>query len=1031
MSGLQLTFDRPWYLVLLALLPVLWLFSFRSLAGLGPYRRLFAIAFRTLMFVLVMLALAEVQLLKTSEKLTVIYLLDQSESIPTTQRQAMLQYVVQEVAAHRDRSRGDKAGVIVFGRDARIEVPPFDDDIPFVSLESAVDLRSDATNLEAGLKLAQASFPEDTAKRVVVVTDGCENLGDARSIARGLTDDGIGLDVVPIQVGARGEVQVEKVVLPAEIRKGQPIEARVVLDNLVAPGSEGRGPVKGKLKLFRQVGGREELLNPNSQNVELKPGKSVFSFPHKIDEAAVYTYRAAFTPDDPRDDLMSQNNEATAFTHVRGKGRVLLIEDAEFKGEFDFLVQRMRESNIEVAVQSSDQLFTSLAELQAYDSVVLANVRRASGVDADTVTSFSDAQIRMLVSNTEQFGCGLVMLGGDRSYGAGGWTNTELEKAMPVDFHIKNAKVRAAGALVMIMHASEMAEGNYWQKVIAQEAIKPLGPMDYCGLIHWGPGKEEWLWHADRDKQQGLIPVGEKRRKMLSAVDRMTPGDMPDFEPGMRMALAGFNHPNVNASVKHMIMISDGDPQQPNPATLAKFKQANIKISTVAVGAHGAVGHNTLKSIADATGGKYYVAKNPKALPRIFQIEAGRVAQPLIKELSNVPPRLEYPHEMLSGIQEPLPPLRGFVMTTLKENPLVEVCLESPEPPGHENSAILASWTFGLGRSVAFTTDAGHRWSSDWTQWENYNKFFSQMIRWSMRPTTEDGKFSVASDVKDGKVRVIVTALGQQDEFLNFLNMSGAAVDPDLKSFAVKIEQTAPGRYLGEFEADKAGSYFLTIRPGPGKAPIITGVTVPYSAEFREHETNVALLKQLASLQPKGGEPGQVIEGEMVREQFKKLLAVDTFRQGLAKAKSNQDIWHLVVLVAGCVFFGDVCIRRVAVDFYWIGPALAWLWQRIRRRPREAVADERLERLRSRKAAVTEQLDERRTTTRFEPQMTSGGETAGRDLEEVLQDASGSAPPGPPPPPSQPSLTPVPEEKSYTARLLDAKKKAWKDRDQK
>ena len=976
------------------------------------------------MFVLLMLALAEIQLLKTSEKLTVVYLLDQSESIPSAQRQAMLQYVVQDVAVHRDRSRGDKAGVIVFGRDARIEVPPFDDDIPFVSLESAVDLRSDATNLEAGLKLAQASFPEDTAKRVVVVTDGCENLGDARSIARSLAEDGIGLDVVPIQVAARGEVLVEKVVLPSEIRKGQPIEARVVLDNLVAPGAESRGPVHGKLKLFRQVGGHEELLNPNSQEVELKPGKSVFSFPHKIDEAAVYTYRAAFTPDDPRDDLMSQNNEATAFTHVRGKGRVLLIEDAEFKGEFDFLVQRLRESNIEVAVQSSDQLFTSLAELQGYDSVVLANVRRASGADADTVTSFSDAQIRMLVSNTEQFGCGLVMLGGDRSYGAGGWTNTELEKAMPVDFHIKNAKVRAVGALVMIMHASEMAEGNYWQKVIAQEAIKPLGPMDYCGLIHWGMGKEEWLWGG----KQGLVRVGEQRRKMLAAVDRMTPGDMPDFEPGMRLALAGFNHPSVNASVKHMIIISDGDPQQPNPATLAQFKQANIRISTVAVGAHGAVGHNTLQSIANATGGKYYVAKNAKALPRIFQIEAGRVAQPLIKDLPNVPPRLEYPHEMLSGIQEPLPPLRGFVMTTLKENPLVEVCLESPQPPGHENSTILASWTFGLGRSVAFTTDAGQRWASAWTKWENYNKFFSQMIRWSLRPTTDEGKFSVASDVKDGKVRVIVTALGPQDEFLNFLNMSGAAVDPDLKNFEVKIAQTAPGRYVGEFEVDKAGSYFLTVSPGPGKAPIIAGVTVPYSAEFREHETNVALLQQLAGLQPKGGQRGQVIEGQMVREQFKKLLAVDTFRPGLAKAKSNQDIWHLMVLVAGCVFFADVFIRRVAIHFYWVGPALAWLWQRILHRPREAAADQRLERLRSRKAAVSEQLDERRATARFEPQAPPGGDAAGRDLEEVLRDASGSAPPGPPPPP-QPALTPATEEKSYTARLLDAKKKARKEQD--
>lgn len=1026
MFGLHLGFDQPKYLALLALLPILWVFSFRSLAGLGRFRRLFAIAFRTAVLTLVVLALAGIQLLKTSEKLTVLYLLDQSESIPPPQRQAMLRYVVQEVGTHRDAKRGDKAGVIVFGREATIEVPPFDDDLSLRSIEGAVDLRTDATNLEAALKLAQASFPEDAAKRLVLVTDGNENLGDVRAVARKLADDGAGIDVVPIRIAARGEVQVEKVTLPPEIRSG-PVEARVVIDNFPRPDAPPGSLVKGQLKVFRQRGGEEELLNPDSQDVELKPGKNVFTFGHKITEAAVYSYRATFQPDDPRDDLMPQNNSATAFTHVRGKGRVLLIEDAEFKGQFEPLARLLRENEIEVTEQSSDQLFTTLAELQAFDSVVLANVRRASGADADSVTSFSDDQIRMLVRNTEQFGCGLVMLGGDRSFGAGGWGNTELEKAMPVDFHVQNVKVRAVGALVMIMHASEMAQGNYWQKVIGREAIKPLGPMDYCGLIHWGPGKEEWLWGG----KQGLVRVGDQRNKMMARVDRMTPGDMPDFEPGMKMALAGFNSPTVNASVKHMIIISDGDPSAPSTTTLKGFKQAGIKISTVAVGAHGAVGHNTLKSIADATGGKYYVVKNAKALPRIFQIEAGKVAQPLIKDLDNVPPRLEYPHEMLRGIDEPFPPLKGFVLTTIKDNPLVEVSLSSPIPPVRENSTILASWTFGLGRTVAFTTDAGKLWANAWTTWPNYNKFFTQMIKWSMRPGNEEGKFSVATDVRDGKVRLIVTALGKQDEFLNFLNMSAAGVDPDLKTFEVKVEQTAPGRYVAEFEGDKAGSYFLTISPGPGKPPLITGVTVPYSAEFREHQTNVALLKQLAALKPKGGETGKLIEDDLVREPGQKRPQTNTFRMDLAKALSNQDLWPLIALAAGCMFFGDVLIRRVAIHFYWILPLGRRLWDRLLRRQREQVADARLERLRSRKAEVSGQLDERRAATRFAPQAPAPGEAPARELDEVLKDAAGETAAPPPPAAPKPSMTAPQDEKSYTARLLDAKKQARKEQDRK
>ena len=91
--------------------------------------------------------------------------------------------------------------MIVFGREATIEHPPFADEIRSVGmLESLFELRTDATNIASALKLAQASFPEDTAKRIVIVTDGNENLGDARTIARTLADDGIGIDVVPIEL---------------------------------------------------------------------------------------------------------------------------------------------------------------------------------------------------------------------------------------------------------------------------------------------------------------------------------------------------------------------------------------------------------------------------------------------------------------------------------------------------------------------------------------------------------------------------------------------------------------------------------------------------------------------------------------------------------------------------------------------------------------------------------------------------------------------------------------------------------------
>jgi hypothetical protein len=234
---------------------------------------------------------------------------------------------------------------------------------------------------------------------------------------------------------------------------------------------------------------------------------------------------------------------------------------------------------------------------------------------------------------------------------------------------------------------------------------------------------------------------------------------------------------------------------------------------------------------------------------------------------------------------------------------------------------------------------------------------------------------------------------------------------------------------VGEFAVDQAGSYFINVVPGPGYAPILTGVSVPYSSEFRDRETNVSLLQNLAKLEPKDGEPGRMIQGDMRRGGLDDLLQVNTFRHNLAKAVSSQDIWPVLLVLTACLFFGDVFIRRVTVHFYWVGPAFRWLGERIFRREREEGVDDRMERLRSRKAEIAGQIDVRRAAARFEPEADDTADHAAKDLDQVLAEASG---PGAKTPPQraapQTEIAAEEEQQSYTGRLLEAKKKAWKDK---
>ena len=625
MSFLNRYFENPQYLwLLILLLPVVWWVGFKSLAGLGPWRRWVALVIRSVVLIFLVAALAEFRWPKTHNKMTVLFLLDQSASIPKEKREFMVTYARDTVEKYRIRD-DQFAGVIVFGGTAKPESTTYNSSLPLLDVrESAIEVKMGATNIESALKLSKAMFPEDTAKRVVIFSDGNENIGDAMTVAGSLANDGIGIDVVPVDLLIDSEIIVEKVIVPSDIRKGQSFEVRTVINYQVDPSIKDPQPVTGKLLLRQKTLLREEVIA--EQPVTLQPGKNVMSVSHDFDRAAVFTIDAVFEPDDKTIDRVSQNNEASAFTHVRGKGRVLFIEDWENRGEFHYLIERLQASEIEVDVLPTNRLFNSPAELLAYDCVVLANVAKASGDETNTTVGFSDAQIKMLVRNTEEMGCGLVMLGGNRSFGAGGWANTDLEQAMPVDFQIKNDRVDAVGALALIMHACEMADGNYWQMRVCTEAIRVLGPMDYCGVVEWNMGQTKWLWR----KPNGMDKVLNNRDFMMKMIQRMTPGDMPDFGPSMQLALSGLTQ--TNASMKHCIIISDGDPSPPSNALLMRYKNAGIKISTVAIGTHGPAGSTPLQNIANVTGGKYYVVQNAKALPRIFQREARRVSKPVIKE---------------------------------------------------------------------------------------------------------------------------------------------------------------------------------------------------------------------------------------------------------------------------------------------------------------------------------------------------------------------------------------------------------------
>jgi hypothetical protein len=389
------------------------------------------------------------------------------------------------------------------------------------------------------------------------------------------------------------------------------------------------------------------------------------------------------------------------------------------------------------------------------------------------------------------------------------------------------------------------------------------------------------------------------------------------------------------------------------------------------------------------------------------------------------------------GLSDELPAITGLVLTSPKENELVEMPIVSPLPTGQVNP-ILAHWTYGLGRSVAFTSDAGRRWAKSWPDWQSYAAFWSQVIRWSMRPA-ERGNLTLSVRRDEGRIKVVVDALDKENQFLNFLQIQGNIVDPDLKASTIELVQTAPGRYEGTVDnAEGSGNYFVNLGyRGPDKTQgvISSGVSVPYSDEYRELRSNPTTLETVASLTD-----GQVVnwatsnDGKI--DLARTVNSGDHFRRdpGLINPRAFAALWPSLLWLAALFFLGDVAVRRVAPDTDRIKLAMANQWRRLRGQETVKSSDY-LEKLKSRKAEVGEQLERSRFASRFDAQAPPVSDAIGTIGEPLLEGRQPSDRPrvgGTSASPAVAGLAPdapKQDEASYTNRLLKAKQRVWEDRE--
>jgi uncharacterized membrane protein len=875
-------FERPIFLLLLGLLIPVFLLAWRSRRSEEAWKWWSSLALRTLVVLLLVGAIAQPSFVQRGESLTTVFVLDRSRSIPAPLLERSRDFAQALVAGKREPE--DRVGAVTVGREAEILSQP---DARSIIADEEHSGDRDGSNLAAGIRQALSILPPDTAKRIVILSDGNENIGNALAEADVAKANGIPIDVVPIEFESPNEVVFENLKAPARARPGQTAELRLLLRSQRAA----RGTV------FLREGGRAVDLDPDAPGdglaIELDAGPRTIAVPFPLEGSGTRRFEAVFEPADESQDAIAENNRATAVTFVDGSGQVLVVDPSGGPDSAAF-VNALRETTLEPIVVRPDALAQGGDFLSGFDAVVLANVPRWT-IDGETD--------RLLRAYVHDLGGGLLMLGGDQSFGAGGWIDSETSSVLPVKLDPPATRQMVRGGLVLVVHSCEMPQGNYWAQQVSIAAIEALTRLDLIGIITLVSGPT-WA-HA-------LQEAGDKT-KAIAAARAMHVGDMFDFEESVTMALKALE--DSKAGQRHIIIISDGDPAPPTKSTLQRAVSSKVTITTVMVSGHGTQqDYVNMKYTAESTGGRFYEVTNPKALPKIFTKEASVVSRSLLVEGDFAPgvvPSTSGPLRGVAGV----PQITGYVLTVPREG-LSQVQVANSTEEGVD--PIYAWWNHGLGRSIAFTSDAGIRWTSAWTNWGEYRAFWEQSVRWLLRPAVPSNA-SVRTRVEGETAIVELEATSASGGFATSLEPEGLAIRPNGEVASLNVVQVGPGRWRSEFPVQDAGSYLVNFSLGTGedgrRATVQAAVNLPYPKEFRTVRDNRALLEQIAD---KTG--GRVLALGVPQ-------GIDAFdRAGLPVPESQRRMWDLMAIIAAALFFFDVAVRRIAID-----------WQGARKEVRDAM----------------------------------------------------------------------------------------------
>ncbi len=852
-----------------------------------------ALLIRLLIIILLTLSLAGAQLVRAVDELTVVFLVDDSDSISAAQAQQAQTFIRQAVAA---MGVTDQAGIVLFGGNALVErpvgrwsLPPVEENTPLPGFSSQPQQLH--TNFAEAIRLGLALFPAGSARRLVLISDGAATAGDTAGAGRLAAAAGVPIDTLYLPRPAAGaEVTLREVRAPARVSAGERFRLDIAADSTADTLADLRVLAEGVVLYEEQV--------------QLRTGANNFTVRLQANEAAFTRYRVQLSPVDTAADTYFQNNELAAFTEVSGQPRVLLVsgtntadDGTPLPDESEALRLALTETGLLVETTTPTTLPATLEDLSNYAAIILVNANAAD---------LTPRKMELLQTYVRDLGGGLVTVGGPDSYGMGGYFATPLEATLPVEMQIRDQERFPSVSIVLVIDRSgsmAQTEGGVEKIQLAAEGaarvVQLLNDNDEITVLPVDVAVTNPI---------GPLPAAERERaiELIRAIGAGGGGIYvrTGLEAAANALASGDNE------VKHIILLADGsDAEQQDgvPELIQSLTNEGVTISVVGIGNGPDVAW--LQEMAELGNGRFHLTDQAANLPQIFTQETTNIQRNYLIEERFFPEQVS-PSAILSGIQS-VPPLYGYVGTSPKET--AQVILRT-----HQGDPLLATWQFGLGRAAAWTSDATGRWATEWVRWAGFPSFWAQTVRWSIGQERDSNletavtfapSSSTTSINDNGRARLTVDAQDDSGEFLNDLDLQANIVTPSGQVSNLSLQQVAPGRYEATFVPEEEGAYFIGVGAGEqgsggaeeqGRLSQTAGWVLGYSPEYLNLESDP---RPLAALSEQTGG---------------RLLDLDSdpaavFAHNLSAEPARQPIWPWLLLTAVLLLPVDVALRRLVL----------------------------------------------------------------------------------------------------------------------